>query len=84
MIGSVCGAFVAVPIPVLGPIIGALGGGMLGAFGGAWAGEAWKGSDRDKGLSIGWAAAVGRLLGTAGKMSIGAIMFVVAAIDVFV
>jgi uncharacterized protein YqgC (DUF456 family) len=83
MLGSLLGAFVTIPIPVIGPIIGALGGGAVGAFTGGFVGESWKGSETDKRLKVGKAAVIGRLWGTLGKLSCGAIMFVIAAIDAF-
>ena len=84
MIGSICGAVVAAPIPVVGPIIGALGGGALGAFTGAYLGEMWKGTDTDQRVRVSQAAMWGRLLGTFGKLSVGAIICVIATIDAFV
>ena len=82
--GSLMGAIAGTPIPVLGTILGALGGGALGAFGGAWLGEAWKGTDTDQRTRVGKAALTGRLIGTAAKLFVGGVMFVVAAFDAFV
>lgn len=81
MIGSIGGAFVSLPVPLIGPIVGALVGGAAGAFAGAWAGEIWKGRGWQEGFEIGKGALVGRLLGTAGKLVIGALMVVIAAVD---
>lgn len=81
--GSVIGAAVGFPIPIFGPIIGALGGGCVGAFAGAYGGEVWKGRDSVESMASGKSAMVGRLLGTVAKVAIGAVMVVVAAIDVF-
>jgi uncharacterized protein YqgC (DUF456 family) len=83
MVGSIAGAFVSIPIPILGPIVGALVGGAVGAFAGAWLGEMWKGRTWQKGVEVGSGAFVGRLLGTAGKLAIGAMMVVIATIDSF-
>lgn len=83
LIGSLAGAFVAVPIPVLGPLVGAIGGGAVGAFAGAWVGEFWKGKPMQEGYHIATGAMIGRLLGTAGKLVVGAIMVVITAVDVF-
>lgn len=80
-VGSVAGAFVGLPIPVLGLIIAPLLGGGAGAFGGAYLGEAWKGRDHDARMSVSRVAFVGRVLGTAGKLIIGLVMVVVATID---
>lgn len=79
--GSLAGAFLTLPIPLLGPILGALGGGALGAFGGAWLGEMWKGRTASEGVHIGTGALIGRLLGTTGKLLVGAVMLVVATVD---
>jgi uncharacterized protein len=83
LIGSIAGAFVALPIPVVGPVIGAIGGGAVGAFVGAWLGESWKGKPLKEGYHIATGAMIGRLLGTAGKLIVGATMVVIAAIDSF-
>ena len=83
VIGSLCGAVIGVPVPLIGSILGALGGGALGAFLGAYLGETWKGKRQDESLSVGKGALVGRLLGTVGKLAIGAVMFVIVAADAF-
>lgn len=80
-LGSVAGAFVTLPIPLVGPLVGAVAGGAAGAFGGAWLGELWKGRSMEEGLHIGRGALIGRLLGTTGKLAVGSIMVIVAAID---
>lgn len=82
--GSIIGAVISLPIPIVGPIIGAVGGGALGAFGGAYAGETWAGRDPAQRVAAGQGALVGRLLGTVGKLWIGAVMIVVIAIDALV
>jgi len=81
MAGSVLGAVFTLPIPILGPILGAVFGGAAGAFAGAWLGELWKGKSLDHGMRVGTGAMVGRLLGTSGKLLVGATMVVVAAVD---
>jgi uncharacterized protein YqgC (DUF456 family) len=83
MVGSVLGAVIGVPIPVVGPIVAAVGGGAAGAFGGAWLGETWKGRTPEERLEVSKAAMIGRLMGTAGKLALGAIAAVVVAVDVF-
>jgi uncharacterized protein YqgC (DUF456 family) len=75
------GAVVASPIPIVGPIIGALGGGAAGAFAGAWIGEIWKGKSLHEGFEIGKGALLGRILGTTGKLIVGALMIVFALVD---
>ncbi|MBM84303.1 MAG: hypothetical protein CMJ78_27420 [Planctomycetaceae bacterium] len=84
MIGSLIGAIFCSAIPVIGTIIGAVGGACGGSFGGAYLGELWKGRERKERLNISSAAMLGRLLGTMGKLMVGAVMVAVAAIDSFV
>jgi uncharacterized protein len=84
VVGSITGAVISLPIPIIGPIIGAVGGGALGAFGGAYLGEAWAGRDESQRIAAGRGALVGRLLGTAGKLLVGAVMIVVIGIDALV
>jgi len=86
MAGSVAGAILGtmIPVPVIGNLIGAVLGGAAGAFGGAYAGEYWKGKSERERLAVGKAAMIGRVLGTVGKLGIGAIMVVITVIDAFV
>ena len=77
-VGSVGGAMVGFPVPIVGPIFAALFGGGLGAFGGAYVGEAWKGRRHDDRINVGRSAFVGRVLGTVGKLIVGLLMVVVA------
>ncbi|MDA0835226.1 MAG: DUF456 domain-containing protein [Planctomycetota bacterium] len=81
--GSMTGAFFALPIPLIGPVIGALGGGAVGAFAGAWIGESGTGRTHGERIAIGKGALIGRLLGTAGKLIVGAIMLVLVTVDSF-
>lgn len=81
--GSILGVILGTPIPVIGNLVGALGGGGFGAFLGAYVGELWKGKPSGESLSIGEAALIGRLLGTVGKLALGAMMVVIVAFDVF-
>ena len=81
MVGSIVGAIFTIPIPILGPMLGALAGGAAGAFSGAWVGEIWKGKSVEEGVNVGTGALLGRLLGTSGKLLVGAVMVVVAAVD---
>ncbi len=75
--GGVVGLFIGIPIPVVGSLAAALIFGGLGALVGAFIGESWKGRDFDTSLQIGQAAFVGRVLGTLGKMIVGAVMLAV-------
>lgn len=78
--GSIMGAVGGLPLPVAGPILGALVGGAAGAFAGAWLGEMWKHGRPDLSINVGWGALIGRLLGTAGKLMVGAVMLVSLAV----
>ena len=84
--GSILGAILGtgIPVPLIGNLIGAVLGGAVGAFGGAYTGEYWKGKNESERLAIGTAAMIGRVLGTVGKLGIGAIMVVITAIDAFI
>ena len=84
VVGSVLGAFAAIPIPIVGPIIGAVGGGALGAFAGAYIGETAIGRSTEQSLAAGKGAMIGRLLGTASKLVIGVMLFVVVAVDALI
>lgn len=81
--GSITGAVMGLPIPVIGPLAGALVGGAGGAFAGAYLGEMWKHGGGDKSFSVGMGAAIGRLLGTMGKLLVGAVMIVILAVRAF-
>ncbi|NOX55064.1 MAG: DUF456 domain-containing protein, partial [Planctomycetes bacterium] len=84
VVGSIAGASVLAPVPVIGLPLGAVGGGAVGAFCGALAGELWKGKHGAEAVAVGKAAFAGRLWGTAGKLVIGAVMVLLVAIDAFV
>lgn len=83
VVGSLVGAMLAMPIPIIGPLIGAVGGGCVGAFAGAYLGESGSSRTHGERMAIGRGALVGRLLGTAGKLGIGAVMLVVVTLDSF-
>ncbi len=55
----------SVPIPIIGTIIG----GLIGCFAGALIGETMVGNDLRAGTRVGVFAALGRLLGTMGKLA---------------
>lgn len=84
VVGSLFGAIVGLPVPIIGSAIAAIFGGAIGAFGGALLGEHWKGRPLEHGMEIGRAAFLGRIFGTVGKLAVGAIMVVIATVDVFV
>ncbi len=81
LLGAVFGSLI--PIPLIGTMIGAIGGGAGGAFVGAYLGEWWIGKTSKERLTVSTAAMVGRLLGTFGKLAIGAVMLVIVTVDSF-
>jgi uncharacterized protein len=83
MIGSFAGLAIGAPILILGPFVMAVLGGALGAFVGAYIGEAWKGRAEAERRAAGRGAFAGRLWGTVGKLSVGAIMLAIVAWDAF-
>ena len=84
LIGGVLGLFVGLPIPVVGQIVASLLFSAIGALLGAVLGEAWKGKDWEDALWIGHAAFWGRLLGTVGKILVGAMIIVVAFVGMLI
>jgi uncharacterized protein YqgC (DUF456 family) len=82
LLGAVLGLFVGTPVPVVGSIAASLLLAGLGAMGGAILGEVWAGRNLDASWRVGQRAFWGRLLGTLGKMLLGAVMvaLVVAAL----
>ncbi|MBI1249259.1 DUF456 family protein [bacterium] len=82
-VGSIFGAIMLSVIPILGTMAGALLGGALGAFGGAWLGEHLTDKTDQERWEIGKGAFVGRILGTVGKLAIGALMVALVTIDSF-
>ena len=74
-IGAIVGTG-AIPIPVVGTLLGA----CLGAMAGAVVGETWKGTDPTATDAIGKAAFWGRLWGALAKMVVACAMVAVAAI----
>lgn len=81
IVGSLIGAIVGIPIPIVGSAVAAMVGGAVGAATGAALGEDWKGRDLEGTIQVGAAAFWGRILGTVGKVGVGAIMVVIATID---
>jgi uncharacterized protein YqgC (DUF456 family) len=81
MAGSIGGATLGVPIPVIGSLVAALVGGSVGAFAGAYLGESSLNRSHTERLSIGKGAVIGRLWGTVGKFAVGAVMLAVASVD---
>lgn len=80
MVGAIVGAMLgaAIPIPLVGSVIGAVGCASLGALAGAMLGEAWKGRALGETWKVGQAAFWGRFLGTVAKTAIASAMLVIA------
>ena len=80
IVGSLVGALVGmviglpIPIPVVGSLIGSVLLGGAGAAVGAFIGERMIGKDVDGSIKIGFAAFLGRIVGTLGKTLCAAIM----------
>jgi uncharacterized protein YqgC (DUF456 family) len=83
MLGSILGIAVGapIPIPVIAPLIMAIFGGAAGAFAGAYLGEAWKGRGKPERTAAGRGAFFGRIWGTVGKFTVGAIMLAIITWD---
>ncbi|MCH2202810.1 MAG: DUF456 domain-containing protein [Fuerstiella sp.] len=79
---GIVGTFV-VPVPVVGTALGAISGAALGAFAGAWLGETWAGTNSGQRVEISQAAMVGRLLGIVIKLTIGAAIFVIQLVSLW-
>jgi uncharacterized protein len=80
LLGGLIGMFVGLPIPVVGSLVAAIVMAGMGAMVGAVLGEQWKGRDFDQSWKVGKAAFWGRLLGTAAKTVLGAVMAATAIV----
>jgi uncharacterized protein len=76
--GSVAGTFV-IPLPLLGTLIG----GAAGAAAGALYFSMAKGVDMQRSLRVGLAAGTGRLAGTAVKLAIAVVVWLVITVAAF-
>ncbi len=85
IVGGLMGGIIGLPIPI--PLVGMIIGSVLFACAGAWIGatigEKWEGSEMDKSLKVGGAAAAGRFVGTMGKIAIGSAMLVASIFSLF-
>ncbi|MEM7810962.1 MAG: DUF456 domain-containing protein [Planctomycetota bacterium] len=82
-VGGLFGATAGVPLPLIGPLVGAVMLGAAGAFAGAFFGELWKGRASTDGFAVGTGAFWGKLLGTLGRLACGAVMVAIVAIFVW-
>ena len=82
--GGLFGMFVGLPVPLVGSLFAALLFAALGAMAGAIMGETWSGQNLHASWRIGKAAFVARLLGTLGKVLMGAAMAAVVVVDLLV
>jgi uncharacterized protein YqgC (DUF456 family) len=60
----------SLPVPIIGTVAGAIGGAVVGCFAGAWLAELTVRNDARAATRVGTAAAIGRIIGTAGKLSV--------------
>lgn len=84
MAGSIGGAMLGLPVPVIGSVIAALLGGSLGAFAGAYLGEKSIERPHSESMAVARGAFAGRLWGTVGKFAVGAVMLGVMTVDVLI
>lgn len=78
LVGALVGTFL-IPIPLIGSLMGAAGGAALGA----WAMEMSGGKEMEASVRIGVSAGIGRLVGTLLKLSVGVVLWVIAAAALF-
>jgi hypothetical protein len=83
-VGSIGGAIVGLPVPLVGSAAAALLGGGVGAFAGAYLGESWANRPHGHSMEVAKGAFAGRLWGAVGKFAVGAIMLVLTALDALV
>ncbi len=83
IIGGIAGVFIALPVPIVGWIVSSLLFACIGALVGAIIGEKWQGNDTTSSLKVGGAAFIGRLVGTMGKILIGAMILVIVVVSLF-
>jgi len=83
-LGGIFGAFVGLPIPVIGSIVGVLFFASAGALVGAVIGEDMQGRDFRGSMGVGMAAFWGRLFGSIGKTIVGGIMVAVAFVGLVI
>ncbi|MGB0595655.1 MAG: DUF456 family protein [Rubripirellula sp.] len=82
MIGAVLGAIIGLPIPIIGSVLAAILFAGMGATAGAMYGEWTDGRSWKESWAVGHAAFWGRTFGTLGKVSVGAIIVLIAMMAV--
>ena len=82
--GGILGMILGLPIPLIGFFVAAVLFAGLGAMAGAILGEISAGRDLGRSWRVGRAAFYGRLLGTLGKVLVGAVMIGVIVIALLV
>jgi uncharacterized protein YqgC (DUF456 family) len=82
MIGAVLGAIIGLPIPIIGSVLAAILFAGMGATAGAMYGEWTDGRSWKESWAVGHAAFWGRTFGTLGKVSVGAIIVLIAIMAV--
>jgi hypothetical protein len=80
-VGSLGGGIVGTALPV--PIVGTLIGARLGAFAGSLLGDLWAGRPLFRSFEAGWGAAVGRFWGMVSKLAVGAVIVALLALAAF-
>lgn len=78
VVGAIIGTF-AIPIPVLGSLVGACAGAALAA----WACEGLHGRTGAEAAKTGMAAGAGRLVGTTLKFAVGMLIWMIIAVAAF-
>jgi uncharacterized protein YqgC (DUF456 family) len=78
ILGAIFGTF-TIPVPLLGSMIGA----SIGAGLAVWAMEVSRGEAAERSVRRGIGAGVGQFIGTAGKIMLGLVIWVVIAIAAF-
>lgn len=81
ILGGIAGAILGTALPV--PVIGTLIGACAGAFAGSLLGDALAGRPLAHSVEAGRGAAVGRLWGTVAKMTIGAAILLILAVAAY-
>lgn len=77
LIGGIAGAFAGIPIPIIGSLIGSLAGSFIGAL----IAEYSVGGSHEHAGRVAWGALIGRVVATAAKASLGAVVAVLVLLS---